>query len=146
MKGLVPTQIRSASNCLFMSAGGKSLVHLEGVDTEEQMKRLFWWGDSSHNFYSNFSPSLLDQQPTGTSDAMPPPPYGKTQWESFTGEQDARFERLRLNTPLTSDTPLTKVVASDFRAKSEANLQGYGAELDALPKPADVSRGHGVTP
>jgi len=122
-----------------MSAGGKSLVHLEGVDTEDQMKRLFSWGESRHNFYSNYTPSLLDQQPSGGNDAaaMPPLPYGKAQWEGFTQEQDSRFERLRFNVPLAADTPLSKVLASDFKPKPETNFQGYGADVDALPKPSE---------
>src|SRR5262249_10617433 len=64
MKGLVPTQVKSSTNCLFASAGGKSLVHLEGVDTDEQLRRLFSWGEGRHNLYSNFT-LLLDQQPSG---------------------------------------------------------------------------------
>ena len=77
---------------------------------------------------------------------MPPPPYGKTQWEGFTGEQDARFERVRFSSPPAADTPLTKVVAADFKCKPEANLQGYGADLDSLPKPSDVPAGNDVAP
>jgi hypothetical protein len=147
-KGLVPTQFKSTTNCLFISAGGKPLVHLDGVDTEEQMKRLFAWGESAHNLYSNFTSCLLDQQPSGGGEAamMPPPPYGKTQWESFTGEQDARFDRLRLSSSLAADASLAKVVPTDFKTKPEANLQGYGADLDALPKPADVPTENSLAP
>jgi hypothetical protein len=138
MKGLVPTQFKSATNCLFISAGSKSLVHLEGVDTDEQMKRLFSWEESRHNVYSNFTPSLLDQLPSGGNEvAMPPLPYGKTQWEGFTQEQDARFERLRSSALPASDAVLSKVVAADLKTKPE--LQGYGADLDALPKPTELS-------
>jgi serine/threonine protein kinase len=147
LKGLVPTQFKTATNCLFVSAGGKALVHLEGVDTEDQMKRLFYWGESAHNLYSNFTQSLLDQQPSGGNDgAMAPPPYGKAQWEGFTGEQDARFERVRFGVPLPADTAFAKVLAADFKLKSEANLQGYGADPDALPKPADVPASNVLTP
>lgn len=148
MKGLVPTQFRSAMNCLFASATGKPLVHLEGVDTEEQMKRLFSWGEGRHNLYSNFTPSLLDQQPSGGNEAsaMPPLPYSRTQWEGFTQEQDARFERLRFNVPTMPDASLSRVSAADFRTKPEANAQGYGADLDALPKPADSANGRSRAP
>jgi hypothetical protein len=146
MKGLVLTQCK-VTNCLFLSAGGKSLIHLDGVDTEEQMKRLFAWGDSGHNVYSNFTSSLLDQQPSGGSDAMmPPPPYGRTQWESFTGEQDARFERLRLSTSLAADTSLAKAVPADFKIKPEANVQGYGVDLESLPKSSDVPADNNLAP
>jgi serine/threonine protein kinase len=146
MKGLVPTQFTSVTNGLFLSAAGKSLVHLDGVDTEEQMKRLFRWDDGKHNIYGNFAPALLDQQPsTGEGLAMPPVPYGKAQWENFTQEQDARFER-RLNALPSADAPLAKLLAADFKPRPEANVQGYGAELDVLPKPADVSAASSVAP
>ena len=145
MKGLVPTQFKSATSCLFLSAAGKSLVHLDGVDTEEQMKRLFKWEDGRHNVYGNFTPALLDQQPSaGEGLAMPPLPYGRTQWENFTQEQDARFERVRLSA--LPDAPLAKLLPADFKAKPETNLQGYGAELDALPKPTDLSAASSLTP
>jgi len=148
MKGLVPTQFRSATNCLFVSAGGKSLVHLEGVDTEEQMKRIFSWGESGHNLYSNFTASLLDQLPFGGNEvpAMPPLPYSRAQWEGFTQEQNARFERLRFNVPTAPDASLSRVLAADFKTKPEANVQGYGADLDALPKPSDMPAGRSRPP
>jgi serine/threonine protein kinase len=147
MKGLVPTQFKLATNCLFVSAGGKSLVHLEGVDTEDQMKRLFSWGESRHNLYSNFTPSILDQQPSGGNDAlMPPLPYGKTQWEGFTQEQDARFERLRFSALPAPDAPLSKVLAAEFKTKPEANVQGYGADLEALPKPQEIPAAGNLAP
>jgi hypothetical protein len=147
MRGLVPTQFTSATNCLFVSASGKSLVHLEGVDTEEQMKRLFSWSDGRHNIYGNFAQALLDQQPSaGEGLAMPPVPYGKAQWENFTQEQDARFERVRLSALPSADAPLTKLLAADFKPKAEANVQGYGVESDALPKPAEASAANSVAP
>ena len=142
LKGLVLTQFKSVTNCLFMSASSKSLVQLVGVDTEEQMKRLFSWGESRHNLYSNFTPSLLDQQPSGGNEgAMPPLPYDKTQWEGFTQEQDARFDRVRLSGLPAPDGPLSQVLAADFKPKPEGNLQGYGAEPDTLPKPFDLPAG-----
>jgi hypothetical protein len=145
MKGLVPTQFTSATNCLFLSAVGKSLVHLEGVDTEQQMQRLFSWGEGKHNVYANFT-ALLDQQPSaGEGTAMPPVPYGRAQWENFSQEQDARFEK-RLSVLASADAPLTKQLAPDFKARPEANVQGYGVELDALPKPVDVSAANSVAP
>jgi len=144
MKGLVPTQFKSATNCLFASASGKALVHGEGVDTDEQMKRLFAWGESRHNLYSNFT-LLLDQQPSETG-AMPPLPYSRGQWEGFTQEQDARFEKLRFNVPTAPEAPLSRVLAADFRTKSDVNVQGYGADLEALPKPSDIPAAGGLTP
>ena len=53
-KGLTPTYMRSAADCVFASASGKALVHLDGIDAEEQMKRCFLWGESKHNLYANY--------------------------------------------------------------------------------------------
>jgi hypothetical protein len=77
---------------------------------------------------------------------MAPPPYGKAQWEGFTGEQNASFERARFSVSLTADAVLTKVLAADFKLKPEGNLQGYGADLDSLPKPSDVPAAGVPTP
>src|SRR5262249_24101492 len=38
-RGLALTQLGSVEDCLFAAAGGKALVHLEGVDSDDQMKR-----------------------------------------------------------------------------------------------------------
>src|SRR5207302_9049308 len=86
-KGLVPLQVRSAIDCLFISASGKSLVHLEGIDADD-IKRYFSWEDSRHNAYSNFD-QLLDQQPARATNMMPPLPYGKRAWEDFTQEPNS---------------------------------------------------------
>ena len=51
---------------------------------------------------------------------MPPVPHGRAQWENFTQEQDARFER-RLSTLPSSDAPLSKMLAADFKPKPEAS-------------------------
>jgi serine/threonine protein kinase len=142
-KGLLLTQFKSVTNCIFHSVDSKSLVHLDSVDTDQQMKRLFSWGDSRHNVYSNCTPSLLDQQPSpGNEVAMPPIPYDKTQWQGFVQEPDARFDRA-LATP---DRPLSKVVAADFKPRPEANLQGYGADLETLPKPFEPPAAGTVAP
>ncbi|HEV8058953.1 MAG TPA: serine/threonine-protein kinase [Gemmataceae bacterium] len=135
-KGLTPTYMQSATDCIFASATGKALVHLDGFDAEEQMKRSFLWGDSKHNLYANYD-QLLDQVPFTGGEMMPPTPYGRTEWGEFTKEPDVHFDRLRfLGLPIQY-TSLAKVPAADFRLKSESNPQSYGAELDRLPVPAD---------
>jgi serine/threonine protein kinase len=133
-KGLVPTQVRSATNCLFVSANGKSLIHLDDVDNDDQMKRVFGWGDSRHNAYSNFT-TWLDQKPWAESESMAPLPYGKSQWESFAQESDSRFERVRFGNPLSPEVPLSRAGAENFKVTAEGGGQGYGGEIDRLPKP-----------
>jgi Protein kinase domain len=132
-RGLAQTQVQAA-NCLFAAAGGKSLVHLDGVDTDEQMKRVFVWAGGQNNVYSNF-PQLLDQQPR-EPEMMSVPAYDKTRWEGFTREADGRFERVRFAAP-PAEGQHAKATPADFKVKAEADLQGTGADLDRLPRPAD---------
>jgi hypothetical protein len=143
-KGLVFTNL-VASDCLFAAAGSKSLVHLEGLENEDQMRRLFAW-NGEHNVYNGFQ-QLLDLQPRESDTTMPPPPFGKTQWELFTRESDARFEpgKVRFSATLGPESTLTKVMPSDFRLRAESELHGCGADLERLPKPLEENA-LGITP
>ena len=140
-KGLTPTYVQSATDCIFASATGKALVHLDGFDAEEQMKRSFAWGDSKHNLYANYD-QLLDQVPFTEAEMMPPTPYGRQEWGEFTKDSDPRFDRLRFVGVPTHDAVLAKILAADFRMKVDANLQTTGAELDRLPLSAEDSAHH----
>jgi serine/threonine protein kinase len=137
-KGLTPTCVQSATDCIFASATGKALVHLDGFDAEEQMKRSFVWGDSKHNLYANYD-QLLDQVPFTEVDMMPPTPYGRQEWSEFTKDPEPRFDRLRFSGVPAHDAVLAKIPAADFRMKGEGNLQANGAELDRLPLSAEDS-------
>jgi predicted Ser/Thr protein kinase len=134
-KGLLLTQVHPVTDCLFVSAPprAKSLVHLEGIDNEEQVRRCFSWSEARHNAYGNFT-SYLDQVPWAEKDMMPPPAFYKTQWEQFTGETDSRYDRVWLNVARAPDLPFSKIPASSFRPRAEANLQGFGVDIDHLPK------------
>jgi serine/threonine protein kinase len=135
MKGLVRTQVSPVANCLFVAGGGKALIHLDGVDNDDQMRRLVSWDDSHDNDYSNFT-QYLDQQSYSESSMMPPPPYGKVQWEDFAQERNSKYEKVRLsNLP----TDLAKTAPSDFKVRPDASLPTCGADLDRLPKPFDES-------
>jgi tRNA A-37 threonylcarbamoyl transferase component Bud32 len=133
-RGLVHTQMMSVRDCLFASSGGKSLVHLDGVDTDDQMRRLFTWGEGQHNAYSNFA-QLLDQQPR-EPEAMSLPPYDKRRWEQLTQETDGKFDKVKFASP-PGEGMLARVLPADFRIKAESELHGYGADMERLPKPAD---------
>jgi serine/threonine protein kinase len=138
VRGLGLTQVKAA-DCLFAAATSKSLVHLDGldgVDTEEQMKRFcFSWSESRHNAYSNFS-AFLDQEnvPNGM---MPPTPYREREWKDFTGDDRGRFGKVQFTALPPPDVSLARVSATDFQVKPEANLLGYGVIPDHLPKPAE---------
>jgi hypothetical protein len=133
-KGLGPTSV-SAVNCLFAAAGPKSFIHLDGPDTEKQMKELLSW-DGRHNAYDGFD-KLLDQQPAG--EAMVMLRYDQDKWRMFANEGDPQplFMRARCF-DWSTDRPLAQAVPEDFKVKPEyrGQLQNYGASLgrDALPR------------
>jgi hypothetical protein len=135
LKGLVLTQVNSATDCLFASAGTKALVHLEGIDSEEQMRHYFSWNESQRNAFSNYT-QYLEQQPT--TDVMPQPAYGVDKWKDFTNDPESRFDRVRFASPPAADGPMSHVNATDFKTKLDANLQGCGVNverlIDRLPK------------
>jgi hypothetical protein len=138
-KGLIPTYVQSATDCVFASATGKTLVHLDGFDADEQMKRCFSWGDSKRILYANYD-QLLDQRSFSEGEMMPPTPYGRTEWGEFTRDPDVRFDRLRFPGLSAQDVALAKLPATDFRMKTEAGMQGYGAELERLPQAGDENK------
>jgi serine/threonine protein kinase len=134
-KGLVATQIKSVSDCLFASAGTKALIHLEGIDTPEgQMERYISWSDSQRNAYSNYT-QYVEQQPA--SDAMPQPPLTANAWKDFTRDPDSRFDRVRFSQSPAPDASLSRVPASSFKPTAVPPLQGCGANVERLPKSTD---------
>ncbi len=139
-RGLLKTEV-TAHDCLFAAAGGKSLVHLEGMDSERQVSGLLSWrkGEKA-NVYSGFSP-LLDQVPRN-EDAMPMPPYDRTRWGQFTGEGgEATFKRAQFSAAPAAEEPWTKVTASHFRLKPDADLPRCGADIEELVKRFDPGTG-----
>jgi hypothetical protein len=144
-RALVPAQFKPVSDCLFVSAGGKALVHLDGAEaSDDRLKALLGW-EGSHNAYSKF-PQLLDQQPDGG--VMPAMPYTGDRWKEFTREYDAAFDRVKLDNAPAADASLASVAPARFRVKPDEmhvpDMQPYGADVDALAKaavPADVAPG-----
>jgi hypothetical protein len=131
MKGQVPVHVKPATDCLFVAAGGRALVHLDGPDTsEDRMKLLLAW-EGHHNLYSRFN-DMLDQQPRDAMD-MRPPPYDKDKWKGFTGE-DARFTGVALADPPAPEESLVRLTPARFRVKADLDPQGYGADIDPLEK------------
>jgi len=145
----VPVQINPAKNCLFASADGKAMIHLDGLEiTNEQMKHLFSWENGRQNAYSKFQP-MLDQQPK--EGEMPLASYDQQRWRTFTGEADGLFlTSVKFAEPPSADPPLAKSLAqsnpAQFKIKTEAGLQGYGADVDQLPKPLTDDAGGTPSP
>ncbi len=137
-RGLVQTQITSATDCLFFAAvAGKSLVHLEGI---EQPELYFSWSENRNNAFSNFNDRFLDQQPP-KDEFMAPPPYDRPMWEGVTSPVRPRYEKVRFASAPTPDSSLTSVVPSDFKVISEVgpDTTEYGAVIKELPVPRETS-------
>lgn len=133
-QGLVPTEVSPASNCLFHSARGKTLVHLEGVDTDEQMRRLFSW-EGTQNLYSGFT-SLLDQQPRGDN-AVALPPYDPERWETFAkGETERRYAKVKFTSWPVLDRPLSRSWPMNFGIKEPDGIR-CGSPVEKLPRPVE---------
>jgi hypothetical protein len=134
-RGLVPTQV-SPTDCLFASLGGNSsLVHLDNVNQMNQMSQCFSWQTGQNNIYSNYK-DLLDQRPSD-EEAMPPPAFGRADWERLTQER-ARFETLRFP-GLKADSLLTKAVPADFRIDPAADSANSGVNVNEVPTPYSPS-------
>ena len=135
LKGLVNTQVHSAADCIFASATGKPLIHLDGVDSEEQMKRYFSWQESKHNAFSHVT-TYLDQVPAATNE-MAPPAYNEDAWKTFTRDVNGLFALVRFQNAPGPDAPMWKVIPADFKTRADSNLAGCGANIERLPKPSD---------
>jgi tRNA A-37 threonylcarbamoyl transferase component Bud32 len=131
---LVPTQVNQAFNCLFHAARGKTLIHLDGVDTEEQVKRFLTWNESKGNTYSGFT-QMLDQQPRGET-VMPLPPYDQDKWKAFTqNETERRFTRVKFAGWPVGDRSPVQAWPGDFKVKDPEGLK-CGAAGERLPRPS----------
>lgn len=131
--GLVPLQVTQATGCLFHSVkGAKSLVHLDGVESDEQMRRLFSWGDGRNNFYSGYQ-QLLDQQPPrDTTPALTP--YDAEKWKAFAArESESRFGKARFTAWPITDRPVSKAWPVNFRVKEPDGK--VGAPVEKLRSP-----------
>ncbi len=137
-RGLLPFNFKSVSGCLFVARPtGNAFVQFDGPETsEEKMKGLLSWS-GSHNAYHRFSQMLEQQPPPGTAD-MALAPYGQDKWRTFTGEDDCNFLSKSPFADPPAEVRLTEAAPGNFKLKSDAgvSLQGYGAEVEPLPRPA----------
>src|SRR5262249_40656012 len=135
-KSVTPLRVESA-NCVFQSAGNKSLVHLDGPNPgEELMKSLVAWSAES-NWYGGFE-NLLDNQTNG--ETMAAPSVGRIAWSRRQGETDSQILQMAVLTALPAE-PLTLALPEQFRLNA-AVPTGRGAVIDSLPRPAgETQRG-----
>jgi len=132
-KGLVQTQVASATDCLFAAAADKSLVHLDGVDTQDEMTKYFGWAESRNNNFSNYENRYLDQQAPGQVGG--PAPFDRANWEQFTNSNGGRYETVKFSAHPPPDSSLIHVRKTDFRLvpTSTPAAPDYGAVIDDLP-------------
>src|SRR5262249_45726831 len=130
--GLLKTEV-VAQDCLFASATGKSLVHLDRMENDAQVRRLqAWAGSREHpNVYSGFSP-MLDQLPRHEDSMLMP--FDREGWLAFTQEPPGAFERVRFGAAPAAEASWAKVAASQFRARADGELPKCGADIEALAK------------
>jgi hypothetical protein len=127
----------TTSSCLFVSAAGHSLIHLEGIDTSEDRlkEKLQWTSDDNGNVYAGFNDGVLDQRPHG--EGMPQPAIMSDKWKSFAGEMAVKVQRaVKFAAAPAPGSSFTRVAPSHFKT---TELTGYGADVATLPKPALTS-------
>jgi hypothetical protein len=134
-KGVVPVRV-DASDCLFMSVRGSSLVHLDGPElVDEKMKQLFTW-KGTHNTYWNFS-QYLDRP---ERDDVPSMALGLQEWRKFTSEETNTVKMIPGDRPVDDAVPMHRVTALGFKVNSDLRNRGYGAVLDAVAAPAGETK------
>jgi serine/threonine protein kinase len=135
MKGFLSTRVESASDCLFTSPQGKALVHLESLDSEEQMRRHFAW-KGEKNAYSGFD-KMIEMQPAEGEVVMRR--FDQDDWQKFANVLDvnALFLKQKLDFSPVEERPLAQVLPEEFRqiVNARQELAGAGAPLETLPRP-----------
>jgi hypothetical protein len=127
--GLVPLTIK-ASNSLFVPAGtGKTMISLEGSDTEDKTLRDMVAWEGGPNTYGAFK-TLLAQQPAG--DEMPMHFLGPEKWKTQPGEDSSVFAAELVKSP-PDETRFSRMEPGQFAPPRDA--ADSGAPLAALPKP-----------
>jgi serine/threonine protein kinase len=130
-KELLVTRVDATRN-LFVGPSAKPLILLEGLEGEEQMKRLFSW-KGGHNAYSGYE-TLLETQPTG--EGVRAFRLDQAAWGMFAGESDPepRFLKLKFDFAARIDRSLSQVLPGELRVEG-VDLQDAGAALEQIPRP-----------
>jgi serine/threonine protein kinase len=132
IKNLVPLTC-SANTCLFMPGpSGRSLVYLDGSDTEDKTVRDKFTWTGGPNGYGNFS-ALLDQPATG--EAMPSA-MSVTKWKELPDESSSKFG-IKLKAPPAADLPFTQMEPGQFDPGESTDTSDprWGADLSTLLRP-----------
>ncbi|MFO0808057.1 MAG: serine/threonine-protein kinase [Gemmataceae bacterium] len=144
--GLPSTSVVTDS-CVIAALSGRSLVRVEGVDSDESARQLVMWSaaaDGKVTYIANTGPALFDMQ-AGTPDRIAPMPLDQERWLSFMHERASvsPFVRLRFAVPPTPEK-LARMSPPDFRirppdpSRTDGDVTTAGAAIDRLPRPGEA--------
>jgi hypothetical protein len=110
VKGLVPVRVNAADS-LFVPAGSKALIHLDGVEvSDSQLKQLLAWEGRGNRYGNPLMPmTMVDQLPKDSEMMMQPRAYSLELWKRLFGEGDAQPFRGRFPDLPPPDAPLSAV-------------------------------------
>ncbi len=130
LKGLVPIDCKPVGSLFLPATSGRTLVHLDGPETEEKAlgEKLKWVGEK--NAYGAFT-WAFDQQPRGDEMAMGRPMTMET-WKRFTREETTSQFGVKLDAVPPAEPAYARLLPSQFVLP--ATLKGVGADLPALAK------------
>jgi hypothetical protein len=133
----VPPSVQiSCDGCLLAATAGRAFVHVDGAESDEQVRQLVAWsnaGTAKPTYYANVGPALLDVQPASV-DRMPQPgSLDRDRWLAFTHDRTGNpYVRLRFGA-----TPPLLAQPIDFRpnwlSAAPPTADDCGAPLDRLP-------------
>jgi serine/threonine protein kinase len=117
-------------DCLFVPAGDRALVHLEGPESEEpRLKDKLSWESSGKNAYGSFS-TLFERQAIGVMMKMPLPSNLEAWKNDVSHEMDSEYKVKLLRSPAADLAAFPSFLPSEFRTGE--SLKEYGADLAAL--------------
>jgi hypothetical protein len=131
-----PSAQISCEGCLLAPTAGRALIHVDGAESDEQVRQLIVWSNSAPakpTYYANVGPALLDVQPASV-DRMPQPgSLDRDRWLTFTHDRTGDpYVRLRFG----ATQPL-HAQPNDFRpiwlGTAPPTADECGAPLDRLP-------------
>jgi hypothetical protein len=134
----VPLQVTAATSCVFVAAEGNPHVYVDGVQSEQELKRRLSW-QGKGNAYSPTGPVLIWQSLERTDN---PHLYDGDQWIELWGRGDEAPSFLRTikfsgypaaGKLLADTTPADFAIVSTDPA--QPILTNRGADVDRLPRP-----------
>jgi hypothetical protein len=132
----------NCDGCLLAASAGRALVHLDGVESDEQVRQLVSWSapaEARPTVYANVGAALLDVTPAN-SDRMPlPMPYDAEKWLAFTRERAAAapFVRVRFAAGAAAKAQPADYAVRLLDPDPPPGAADCGAPTDRLPVAAE---------